>query len=431
MEVILDKFNITGGIPLRGEITPGGNKNAALPLIAACLLTEEPVTLRNVPEIRDVHTMIALIESLGVKITRVAPNIIQIHAREIHPTDLDPDLCRKIRASILLAGPVVAKKGNLLLPPPGGDVIGRRRVDTHLLALEKLGAKIEYDRAFKFSADGLTGADILLDETSVTATENAIMASVLARGRSTIRNAASEPHVQELCHLLNHLGAKISNIGSNTLNIDGVDGLHGGEFEIGPDYLEVISFVGAAVVTHGSITIKNAGVQYLDMIKLVFSRLGVTWEERGKDIFIPEEQKLEVEPDLGGAIPTVNVMPWPAFPTDLMSIAIVLATQSKGTVLFHDWMYPSRMFFTDKLVSMGAQIVLCDPHRCIVQGPTELTGEKMESPDIRAGMALVLASLSARGKSVIRNVNQIDRGYEKVDEKLRKLGAEIERITED
>jgi UDP-N-acetylglucosamine 1-carboxyvinyltransferase len=431
MEVILDKFNITGGIPLHGEITPGGNKNAALPLIAACLLTEEPVTLHNVPDIRDVQTMIALIESLGVKITRVAPNTIQVHAREIHPTDLDPDLCRKIRASILLAGPVVAKKGNLLLPPPGGDVIGRRRVDTHLLALEKLGAKIEYDRAFKFSADRLNGADILLDETSVTATENAIMASVLAHGRSTIRNAASEPHVQELCHLLNHLGAQIDNIGSNTLNIEGVESLHGGEFEIGPDYLEVISFVGAAVVTHGSVTIKNAGVQYLDMIKLVFSRLGVTWEERGKDIFIPEQQKLEVEPDLGGAIPTVNVMPWPAFPTDLMSIAIVLATQSKGTVLFHDWMYPSRMFFTDKLVSMGAQIVLCDPHRCIVQGPTELTGEKMESPDIRAGMALVLASLSARGKSVIRNVNQIDRGYEKVDEKLRKLGAEIERITED
>lgn len=427
----MDKFNITGGIPLHGEITPGGNKNSALPLIAACLLTEEPVTLRNVPDIRDVQTMIALVESLGAKITRVAPNTIQIHAREIHPTDLDPDICRKIRASILLAGPVVAKQGNLQLPPPGGDVIGRRRVDTHLLALEKLGAKIEYDRAFKFSAKGLTGAEILLDETSVTATENAIMASVLARGRSTIRNAASEPHVQELCHLLNHLGAKISNIGSNTLNIDGVDALHGGEFEIGPDYLEVISFVGAAVVTHGSITIKNAGVQYLDMIKLVFSRLGVTWEERGKDIFIPEEQRLEIEPDLGGAIPTVNVMPWPAFPTDLMSIAIVLATQSKGTILFHDWMYPSRMFFTDKLVSMGAQIVLCDPHRCIVQGPTELAGEKMESPDIRAGMALVLAALSARGKSVIRNVNQIDRGYEKVDEKLRKLGADIKRITED
>jgi len=425
----MDKFNITGGIPLHGEITPGGNKNAALPLIAACLLTEEPVILHNVPNIRDVQTMIELIRSLGVEITRLAPNTIQITAKEIRPTDLDPDLCRKIRASILLAGPMVAKTGELQLPPPGGDVIGRRRVDTHLLALEKLGAQIEYDRAFKFHANGLIGADILLDETSVTATENAIMASVLARGRSTIRNAASEPHVQELCQLLNTLGAKIENIGSNTLNIEGVSSLHGGEFEIGPDYLEVISFVGAAAVTRGSITIKNAGIQYLDMIKLVFARLGVTWEERGKDIFVPEDQKLVIEPDLGGAIPTVNVMPWPAFPTDLMSIAIVLATQSKGTVLFHDWMYPSRMFFTDKLVGMGAQIVLCDPHRCIVQGPTPLTGEKMESPDIRAGMSLVLASLSAQGNSVIRNVNQIDRGYEKVDNKLRKLGANIERIS--
>ncbi len=427
----MDKFIITGGIPLHGEITPGGNKNAALPLIAACLLTEEPVILHNVPDIRDVQTMIQLIKSLGVDITRLAPNTVQIRAKEIRPTDLDPDLCRKIRASILLAGPMVAKTGELQLPPPGGDVIGRRRVDTHLLALEKLGARIEYDRAFKFSAKGLIGADILLDETSVTATENAIMASVLARGKSTIRNAASEPHVQELCHLLNTLGARIENIGSNTLNIQGVSSLHGGEFEIGPDYLEVISFVGAAAVTHGSITVKNAGIQYLDMIKLVFARLGVTWEERGKDIFVPEDQKLVIEPDLGGAIPTVNVMPWPAFPTDLMSIAIVLATQSKGTVLFHDWMYPSRMFFTDKLVGMGAQIVLCDPHRCIVQGPTPLTGEKMESPDIRAGMSLVLASLSAQGRSVIRNVNQIDRGYEKVDEKLRQLGANVERLTED
>jgi UDP-N-acetylglucosamine 1-carboxyvinyltransferase len=304
-------------------------------------------------------------------------------------------------------------------------------VDTHLLALEKLGAEVHYDRAFKFKAKGLKGADILLDETSVTATENAIMASVLARGMSIIRNAASEPHVQDLCHLLNAMGAKISNIGSNTLNIEGVPALHGADFEIGPDYLEVISFVGAAAVTRGEITIKNAGVQYLDMIRLVFKRLGVVWEERGNDLYVPSNQKLMIEPDLGGAIPTINVMPWPAFPTDLMSIAIVTATQSQGTVLFHDWMYPSRMFFTDKLVAMGAQIVLCDPHRCIVQGPTPLAGEKMESPDIRAGMALVLASLSAHGQSIIRNVNQIDRGYEKVEEKLRNLGADIIRTTEE
>ena len=427
----MDKFIINGGIPLHGEVTPGGNKNAALPLLSACLLSEEPVTLRNVPDIKDVQIMGELIKSLGVEIKKLEATTWQIHAKEIHPTDLDPDLCRKIRASILLAGPVVAKTGNLQLPPPGGDVIGRRRVDTHLLALEKLGAEVHYDRAFKFKAKGLKGADILLDETSVTATENAIMASVLARGMSIIRNAASEPHVQDLCHLLNAMGAKISNIGSNTLNIEGVPALHGADFEIGPDYLEVISFVGAAAVTRGEITIKNAGVQYLDMIRLVFKRLGVVWEERGNDLYVPSNQKLMIEPDLGGAIPTINVMPWPAFPTDLMSIAIVTATQSQGTVLFHDWMYPSRMFFTDKLVAMGAQIVLCDPHRCIVQGPTPLAGEKMESPDIRAGMALVLASLSAHGQSIIRNVNQIDRGYEKVEEKLRNLGADIIRTTEE
>jgi len=264
-----------------------------------------------------------------------------------------------------------------------------------------------------------------LDEASVTGTENAIMAAVTAKGKSILRNAASEPHVQDLCHFLNHLGAKIKNIGSNTLHIEGVSDLHGGEFTIGPDYLEVVSFIGAAVVTHGSIRIKNAGVQYLDMIRLVFHRLGVEWTVEGDDILIPSEQPLLIQPDLGDAIPEISVMPWPAFPTDLMSIGIVVATQSNWSVLFHDWMYPSRMFFTDKLVGMGAQIVLCDPHRCIVQGPTTLYGEKMESPDIRAGMALLLAALSAQGKSVIRNIGQIERGYEKVDEKLKALGAQI------
>jgi UDP-N-acetylglucosamine 1-carboxyvinyltransferase len=412
-------------------MTPAGNKNAALPLLAACLLTDEPVILRNVPDIQDVQTMRKLIMSLGVEVTEINSSTWKVQAREVIPTSLDPDLCKMIRADILLAGPVTARAGELHLPPPGGDVIGRRRVDTHMLAIQKLGAEIGYDRTFHFRAEKLTGADILLDEASVTATENAIMAAAMAKGDSVIRNAASEPHIQELCHFLNSMGARIENIGSNTLHITGVDRLHGGEFTIGPDYLEVVSFIGAAAVTHGSITIKNAGVQYLDMVRLVFERLGVHWENQGDDIVVPADQKLEVEPDLGGMIPTINVMPWPAFPTDLMSIAIVLGTQSKGTVLFHDWMYPSRMFFTDKLVSMGAQIVLCDPHRCIVQGPTKLAGEKMESPDIRAGMALVLAALSAQGKSVIRNVNQIDRGYEKVDEKLRALGAQIERITED
>ena len=427
----MEKFIIEGGYPLHGEVTPAGNKNAALPLLAACLLTDEPIVLRNVPEIRDVQTMRDLLLSLGVEIETIAPNVWKIQAKNVRPADLDPDICRKIRASILLAGPMTARSGELVLPPPGGDVIGRRRVDTHLLALKRLGADVTYDRSFRFAApQGLTGADILMDEASVTATENAIMACTMAKGTSTIRNAASEPHIQELCHFLNRLGAKIENIGSNTLCIEGVDKLHGGEFTIGPDYLEVCSFIGAAVVTHGSIRIRNAGPQYLDMIRLVFGRLGVVWEYDGEDLIVPAEQPLEIEPDLGGMIPEISVMPWPSFPTDLMSIAIVVATQSNGSILFHDWMYPSRMFFTDKLVGMGAHIVLCDPHRCIVQGPTRLAGEKMESPDIRAGMSLVLAALSAKGSSQIRNIGQIDRGYEQVDIKLASLGAQIVRAKE-
>jgi len=427
----MEKFIIEGGHPLHGEVTPAGNKNAALPLLAACLLTDELVTFNNVPEIMDVKNMRLLLESLGVEFSSPAPHCWRVQAREVRPASLDPDLCRKIRASILLAGPMTARSGQLELPPPGGDVIGRRRVDTHFLALRRLGVQVEFDRSFHFRASGLTGADILLDEASVTGTENAIMACVLAKGDSVIRNAASEPHIQELCHCLNKFGARINNIGSNTLHIEGVPKLRGGEFDIGPDYLEVVSFIGAAAVTQGSVLIRNAGPQYLDMIRLVFSRLGIEWEVDGEDILVPGNQSLQVEPDLGGAIPSIKVMPWPAFPTDLMSIAIVVATQSKGTVLFHDWMYPSRMFFTDKLVGMGAQIVLCDPHRVIIQGPTTLYGEKMESPDIRAGMALVLAALSARGKSVIRNISQIDRGYERVDAKLKSLGAEIERAHEE
>lgn len=424
----MEKFLIEGGVPLTGEITPAGNKNAALPLLAACMLTEEPVILHNVPDIQDVQTMRKLVMSLGVEFTPLELNTWKVQAKQVIPTSLDPDICRKIRASILLAGPVTARAGELHLPPPGGDVIGRRRVDTHILAIQKLGADVHYDRSFHFYAKKLKGANILLDEASVTATENAIMAAVLAEGHTVISNAASEPHIQELCHFLNILGAQIENIGSNTLNITGVPRLHGGEFTIGPDYLEVVSFIGASAITHGTIVIHNAGVQYLDMIRLVFERIGVQWKVEGDDIIVPQDQKMVIESDLGGAIPTINVMPWPAFPTDLMSIAIVLATQSRGTILFHDWMYPSRMFFTDKLVGMGAQIVLCDPHRCIVQGPTPLAGEKMESPDIRAGMALLLAALSASGQSVIRNVGQIDRGYEKVDEKLKSLGAKIERV---
>ncbi|HEX7975454.1 MAG TPA: UDP-N-acetylglucosamine 1-carboxyvinyltransferase [Anaerolineales bacterium] len=429
----MDKFIIHGGTALHGEVTPSGNKNAALPLLAACLLTEEPVILHNVPEIRDVHAMRDLLESLGVSIETISNHTWRVQAAQVRPADLDPDLCRRIRASILLAGPMVARSGELVLPPPGGDVIGRRRVDTHILALKKLGAASEFDRMnriFQFHASKLTGADILLDEASVTATENAIMAAVTAQGSTIIRNAASEPHIQELCFFLNGLGAQIAEIGSNTLHIQGVPRLHGGEFTIGPDYLEVVSFISAAVVTRGSIRVRKGGPQYLDMIRMVFGRLGVLWENDGEDLVVPAGQELVVEPDLGDAIPEIRVMPWPAFPTDLISIAIIVATQSRGSVLFHDWMYPSRMFFIDKLVNMGAQIVLCDPHRCIVQGPTKLVGEKMESPDIRAGMSLVLAALAADNKSVIRNVGQIDRGYERVDEKLRLLGAQIERVSE-
>ncbi len=427
----MEQFVIEGGYPLQGEVTPSGNKNSALPLLAACLLTEEPVTLHNVPDIGDVRTMRALMESLGVSVHDQGDGTWRIQASQVRPADLDPELCLKIRASILLAGPVTARCGNLRLPPPGGDVIGRRRLDTHLLALQALGARTDFDRIrkeFQFQSEGLSGADILLDEAGVTATENAIMGAVTARGTTYLRNAASEPHVQELCLLLNRMGARIDHIGSNVLRIEGVTRLKGAEFTIGPDYMEVVSFIGAAAVTRGTVRIRRAGPQYLSMIRMTFNKFGIDWAVDGDDVVVSAEQRLVVEPELGGAIPEVRVMPWPAFPTDLMSIAIVTATQSRGSVLFHDWMYPSRMFFTDKLVAMGAQIVLCDPHRCIVQGPNKLYGGNMESPDIRAGMALILAALAAQGESVIRNIHQIERGYAQVDSKLRALGARIARV---
>ena len=426
----MDKFIIQGGIPLKGEITPSGNKNAALPLLAACILTTEPVILHNLPEINDVKTMRDLLESIGVEVTHLGNHSWKIHARDIQCSNLDPALCTKIRASILLAGPVIARTGELTLPPPGGDVIGRRRLDTHIMALEAFGVKTSYQKEkkiFEFSTKKLVGAEILLDEASVTATENAVMAAVLAEGETIIRNAASEPHVQELCQLLNILGAKITQLASNTLLINGVKNLGGGEFTVGPDYLEVISFVGAAVVTGGEITIRKAGPEYLGMIAQVFQRLGVRWEVMGEDLFVPSDQNKTIKPDFKGSIPEISVMPWPAFPSDLMSVAIVVATQSTGNVLFHDWMYEGRMYFTDKLTGMGAQIVLCDPHRCIVNGPSELFSGNVDSPDIRAGLALVLAALAAKGESIIRNVAQIDRGYERIDEKLRSLGADIVR----
>jgi len=426
----MTSFLIEGGRALRGEVVPSGNKNAALPLLAACLLTDKPVVLRNLPDIGDVRTMRSLLLSLGVAIDAIDPHAWRIQAREVRKADLDPDLCRRMRASILLAGPMCARAGGIQLPPPGGDVIGRRRVDTHLIALGAMGAEFHFaDGEFTIEApSGLHGATVLLDEASVTATENAVMAAVTARGESTIRNAASEPHVQDLCRFLNALGARIDQIGSNTLHITGVPELQGGDYTIGPDYLEVVSFIGASAVTRGEIRIRRAAPEHLDMARLVFRRLGVTWEVDGEDLIVPAAQSMEIQPEVRGMIPQISVMPWPAFPTDLMSLAIVVASQSSGTVLFHDWMFEGRMFFIDKLVAMGARIVLCDPHRCIVQGPNQLFGEQLESPDIRAGLALVMAALAAEGSSQIRNIGQIDRGYERIDEKLRALGAHIHRV---
>lgn len=424
----MEEFIIEGGVPLRGEVTPAGNKNAALPLLAACLLTDEPILLRNVPEIRDVMDMRHLIESMGTQVEVLGHKTWRLTTRTLRPGDLDPDMCRRIRASILLAGPVTARAGGLRLPPPGGDVLGRRRLDTHMLALEALGADITYDRIFNFRSSGLRGAEILLDEASVTATENVVMAAATAKGVTVIRNAASEPHVQELCQFLNALGANIEQIGSNTLHITGVPSLHGGEFTIGSDYLEVVSFAGAAAITHGDLRIRNAGSQHLEMVTQAFRRIGLQWQIDGDDLLVSSEQPMKVIPDLDGAIPEIKTNVWPAYPTDLISIAITVATQASGSVLFHDWMYSGRMYFTDKLVGMGARIILCDPYRCVVQGPTQLYGERLESPDIRAGMALLLAALAAKGTSTIRNINQIDRGYEDVDGKLRALGAKIQRV---
>jgi UDP-N-acetylglucosamine 1-carboxyvinyltransferase len=428
----MQSFVIEGGHPLRGEVTPSGNKNAALPLIAACLLTDQPILLRNLPDIGDVRTMRALVETLGVSVEASDGHTWTVQAGQVRKADLDPDLCRRIRASILLAGPLLARTGEAVLPPPGGDVIGRRRVDTHLLALRPFGVETDFREGLLHlrAPTGLHGARVLLDEASVTATENAILTAVTARGSTTIRNAASEPHVQDLCHLLNTLGGHIENIGSNTLHIEGVPALHGGEYTIGPDYLEVVSFVGGAAITGGEVRIHNAAPEHLEMVRLVLGRLGIVWQEEGADLHVPSGQTLHVVPDLRGAIPQISVMPWPAFPTDLMSLAIVLATQAAGTVLFHDWMFESRMFFIDKLTAMGAHIVLCDPHRCLVQGPSRLVGEQLESPDIRAGLALVTASLAAQGTSRIRNIGQIERGYERIDDKLKSLGAHIHRVEE-
>jgi len=422
------QFVIEGGHRIEGEITASGSKNAALKMLPACLLTSEPVTLENMPDIRDVRMMCGLLESLGATVTWDSPTTITVEAKNIHTHVPDPQLAAQVRASIVLAGPMLARQGQIELAPPGGDVIGRRRLDTHILALEALGATITFDKTFSMQVDGLKGANILLDEASVTATENAIMAAVLAKGTSVIRNAASEPHVQNLCEMLNQMGAQISGIGSNQLIIDGVDRLHGATVRVGADYLEVGSYLAAAAITGGSLRINHADPQNMDMIALIFKKIGVEWRVDDHAIIIDRGQALQIRHDLGNAIPEIKCQIWPAFPTDMMSVALTVATQAVGTVMFHDWMFDSRLFFTDRLIGMGAKILICDPHRALVQGPTVLRGDQViSSPDIRAGMALLIAALAAKGTTTIRNIHQIDRGYMAVDEKLTSLGAHITR----
>jgi UDP-N-acetylglucosamine 1-carboxyvinyltransferase len=423
------KFVVEGGHRLKGTVRPAGNKNAALPMIAATLLTDEEVVLENVPDIKDVRTLLELLQALGAETEWTGPHTVRVHARDVGQAQLGSTQAGRIRASILLAGPMVARTGEMHLPPPGGDVIGRRRMDTHFLALGKLGAEIGFQReVFGLRTSGrLQGADIFLDEPSVTATENAVMAASLARGTTRLRNAAAEPHVQDLCNMLVGMGCEISGIGTNTLEIQGVERLRGGTFRITSDHIEVGSFIGLAVVTRGEILIQDAAIQHLDSTLIGFDRLGIRTEVRGDDLFIPGDQERKVKLDLGGHIPKIDDGPWPAFPADLTSIALVAATQCDGTILVHEKMFESRMFFTDKLVSMGARLILCDPHRVVVVGPSRLHGGVVESPDIRAGMGLLIAALGAEGRSEIYNVGQIERGYERIDERLRALGAVIER----
>ena len=425
----MERFVIEGGRQLSGTITPVGNKNAALPLLAATLLTDRPVVLHNIPTIGDVATKIALLQKLGVAVSRRDEHSWALHAAAIDATEPDTTLARKIRTSMLLAGPLLARRGSVTLPRPGGDQIGRRRLDTHFLALRELGASVEVTpTAYEMRADRLRGADLFLDEMSVTGTEQAVLAAVVAEGTTVISNAASEPHVQDLCHCLNAMGARISGIGTNCLVIDGVNGLSGTEFTIGPDYMEVVSFIGLAAVTKSELHIKDARPHEHRMTKIAFSKLGVTWHDHGNDIAVPAAQELMMQSDAHDAIPQIASAPWPGFNTDLLITALVVATQAQGTVLIHEKMFENRLFFVDRLISMGARIILCDPHRAVVAGPSQLYGEHLSSPDIRAGMALVIAALCAQGQSVIDNIGQIDRGYERIEQRLRALGAHIDRV---
>ncbi len=427
---LADAFVIEGSVPLNGTIRAAGNKNGALPILAACLLTQEPVTLSNMPRIRDVDTMLELLTDLGADACWVGQHEVRVDASGASKSAPDPDLCSKIRASFLLAGPLLARFGRATMPPPGGDVIGRRRLDPHIHALAELGAEIDATGpTFEMSADGLRGAHVFLDEASVMATENAVMAAVMSPGETVLGNAACEPHVQDLCRFLVSLGAHIEGIESNVLRIEGVERLHGGDWPIVTDHIEVGSFIGMAAMTGGDVTIE--GVRRKDMLPIVpvFEKLGVRVELGEDTVHVPPRQQLIVQDDLGGMIPKIDDGPWPAFPSDLTSIAVTVATQAFGTVLMFEKMFENRLVFTDKLVSMGARIILCDPHRAVVTGPTHLVGQRMESPDIRAGMAMLLAALAAQGQSTIGAAHQIDKGYERIDERLRALGAQIERVT--
>ena len=422
------QYVVEGGHRLSGTIAPAGNKNAALPIIAAALLTEHPVTLQNVPRIRDTETLVELVRSVGASAEWKERNTLVIHAKTIRAADLDPVLCARIRASILLAGPLLARCGEVMLPPPGGDVIGRRRLDTHFLAFEQLGASVTASERLQFKASRLKGADVFLDEPSVTATENALMAAVAAHGTTYLRNVASEPHVQDLAHFLVALGADIEGIGTNTMIVHGAATLGPASWSIGPDHIEVGSLIGLAAVTRSPLRIARAGVTHLRSIRMGFERLGVVCEVDGDDLVVPAQQTLKIRDDIGGHVPKLEDQPWPAFPADLMSIAIVTATQCDGVILMFEKMFESRMFFVDKLIAMGARIVLCDPHRAIVAGPSRLRGALMTSPDIRAGMAMLLAAVCAKGTSTINNADQIERGYERIDERLNALGARITRV---
>jgi UDP-N-acetylglucosamine 1-carboxyvinyltransferase len=426
----MEKFVIKGGSQLSGEITAAGNKNAALPILAACLLTEEEVELTNVPRIRDTETQIAVLEGLGVKAAWSEPNQLRLQADGVSEVAPDEALSARIRASFLLAGPLLARFGEARMPPPGGDFIGRRRLDPHLDAFRDMGARIEGDREVVISrpSEGLKPCGIFMDEPSVMATENALMAAALTPGPTTISNAACEPHVQDLARLLAKMGAQIDGIGSNVMTVHGRESLGGAEHRIAADHIEVASFMALAAATGGELRIRDAEPDDLITIRRQFRRLGLQSMIEGNDVLVPPDQKLEIRDDLGDAIPKIDDGPWPAFPADLTSIALALATQARGTILIFEKMFENRLFFVDKLVAMGARITLCDPHRAIVSGPSRLHGERVESPDIRAGMAMLIAALCAEGSSEIGNVVQIDRGYENIDERLRNLGARIERV---